>query len=122
MSNERRDKDYLSDILEAMHRVVSYVEGMSYEGFMQDTRTQDAVVRNIEIIGEAAKHLTSSLKQRLPEIPWREISGMRDKLIHHYFGINYDVVWIVATKEIPQLMPRLAEVFDSLTGDQPPLR
>lgn len=117
MSSERRDNDYLSDVLEAMSRVLRYVEGMSFEDFMQDIRTQDAVVRNIEIIGEATKHLSISCRRRFPQIPWKEMAGMRDKLIHHYFGVNYDVVWTVATEEIPQLVPIIAEALESLGGN-----
>jgi len=84
---------------------------MSQEEFLEDTRTQDAVVRNIEVIGEAVKRLSKDLRQAYPDIPWRTMAGMRDKVIHHYFGVNYDVVWKVATEDIPGLLPRLKEIL-----------
>lgn len=103
MSRKRSDKDYLADIQEAIERVQQYTEGYSFERFVDDRKTQDAVVRNLEIIGEAAKAISSTLKERYPEIPWKSMAGLRDRLIHHYFGINYEIVWQVVTEELPKL-------------------
>ena len=114
MSNKRRDADYLGDVLEAMQRIQVYTEGLSRAQFMQDRRTQDAVVRNIEVIGEAVKKLSTSLRKKHPVIPWKEMAGMRDKVIHHYFGINYDTVWTVASEEIPQLASKIAAILKTL--------
>ncbi|MFQ5852863.1 MAG: DUF86 domain-containing protein [Candidatus Binatia bacterium] len=116
MSSKRRDPDYFSDILEAMQRIISYTGGLSYEQFMEDRRTQDAVVRNIEVIGEAVKRLSSSLKKQHPTIPWKDMAGMRDKVIHDYFGINYDIVWTVTSEEIPKLVPSVTSVLEKLRG------
>ncbi len=114
MSNDRRDKDYLGDAVEAMDRICRYTHGLSYEQFMQDTLRQDAVLRNLEVIGEAVKRISPELRRAHPEIPWREMARMRDKLIHHYFGVNYDVVWSVTTQQIPDLKLRLSEVLASI--------
>jgi uncharacterized protein with HEPN domain len=114
MSSKRRDPDYVSDILEAMQRIIAYMDGLSYEQFMEDRRTQDAVVRNIEVIGEAVKRLSAPLKKQHPAMPWKDMASMRDKVIHHYFGINYDVVWTVASKEIPKLLPRIGSLLEKL--------
>lgn len=116
MSSKRRDPDYVSDLREAMQRITAYTGGLSYQQFMEDSRTQDAVVRNIEVIGEAVKRLSSSLKKQHPAIPWKDMAGMRDKVIHHYFGINYDIVWTVASEEIPKLLPSIASVLEQLRG------
>ncbi len=89
---KRRDQDYLSDIREAIQRIAAYTAGLDYEQFMQDNKTQDAVVRNLEIIGEATKNLSSRLRRVYAQIPWKTLAGMRDKMIHHYFGINYEIV------------------------------
>jgi uncharacterized protein with HEPN domain len=91
MSN-RTDRDFLSDIQEAIHRIATYVAGMSYETFVADIKTQDAVVRNLEIIGEATKNLSEQLLRKYPDIPWKSMAGVRDRLIHHYFGVNLDIV------------------------------
>jgi uncharacterized protein with HEPN domain len=102
MSN-RTDRDFLSDIREAIHRIATYVAGMSYETFIADVKTQDAVIRNLEIIGEATKNLSKQLLIKYPDIPWKSMSGVRDRLIHHYFGVNLDIVWQIATTELPQV-------------------
>ena len=114
MSGKRRGPDYFSDILEAMQRVNSYTGGLSYEQFMEDKRTQDAVVRNIEVISEAVKRLSSSLKKQHPAIPWKDMAGMGDRVIHDSFGINHDIVWTVVSEEIPKLLLSVAGVLKKL--------
>ena len=84
--SRRGDREFLRDILEACRRIISYTENMSYDEFLKDIKTQDAVLRNIEIIGEAVKNLSNIFKAENPEIEWRKIAGMRDRLIHFYFG------------------------------------
>lgn len=91
--SKRTDSDYLLHITEAISRIVSYTEGMTYEEFLQDTKTHDAVIRNIEIIGEASKNISENTKVSYDEVPWKSMAGMRDKLIHHYFGVNFNIVW-----------------------------
>lgn len=108
---KRRDREYLGDIREAMQRITAYTAGLSYEQFMNDSKTQDAVVRNLEVIGEATKNLSSHLRKAHPNIPWKGMAGMRDKVIHHYFGINYDIVWTVAKQEVPGLLPQIEDIL-----------
>ena len=92
MSN-RGNPARLADIGEAIDRIVAYVGAMSYEEFVLDIKTQDAVIRNIEIIGEAAKSVSEQLRAASPQVPWRSLAGMRDRLLHQYFGVNLDIVW-----------------------------
>ena len=103
----RRDTDYLFDIQEAIRRIAEYAGEFSYEQFRKDTRTQDAVIRNLEIIGEAAKGLSASFRKKYSDIPWKQMAAMRDRLIHHYFGINLDVVWGVVTEELPAVAEQI---------------
>lgn len=111
MCAQRRDSDYLEDIQEAMQRIISYASDLSsFEEFTRDTKTQDAVIRNLEIIGEATKKLSDSVKQAHPQVPWREMAGMRDKMIHDYFGINYDIVWKVASDQVPKILQEIQRV------------
>ncbi|MEI8205946.1 MAG: DUF86 domain-containing protein [Kiritimatiellales bacterium] len=83
---------------------------MSYDAFLKDKRTQDAVVRNIEILGEATKNISAAFRAQHSDIPWKNIAGMRDKLIHDYFGVNFDVVWSVVQTDLPPLILQLKAV------------
>jgi len=114
MSEERRDRDYLSDLLEAMQRIVEYTSAVTRAGFLREAKTQDAVVRNLEVIGEAAKHLSPEIRDAHPGVPWRKMAGMRDRLIHGYFGVSFDIVWTVARKEIPDLLPDVTRIVCGL--------
>jgi len=106
-----RDQDFLSDIWEAIQRILAYTESMDYEQFIKDGKTQDAVVRNLEVIGEATKNLSSHLRKTYPKIPWKDLAGARDKMIHHYFGINYEIVWTIAKEELPALLLKIEDVL-----------
>jgi uncharacterized protein with HEPN domain len=102
--SERTDADLLEDIREAARRIRAYLGDLSSEQFIEDLKTQDAVIRNLEIIGEAVKNLSDELRVEHAAIPWKNIAGMRDRLIHHYFGVNLDVVWQVASVELPEVV------------------
>jgi len=105
--------DYIEDVIEAMNDAMSFVEGMEYDDFLKDRKTVYAVIRAIEIIGEAVKKIPELVKNRYPQIPWREMAGMRDKLIHEYFGVNLRAVWDTVKQDIPSLKPS----FDKILKD-----
>lgn len=83
---------------------------MSYGRFLKDTKTQDAVVRNLEIIGEAAKSISTDFKKEHKDIDWKGMAGMRDRLIHHYFGVNLDIVWSVVKEKLPELQAQTGRI------------
>jgi len=116
MSKKRRDRDYLDDIIEAIELVVAYSKGLTYKSFLEDRKTQDAVVRNLEVIGEASKKISKKLKETYPDVPWKQMAGLRDKLIHFYFGIDYAVVWNVTKKELPKVVKELRVIIKNETG------
>ncbi len=109
--SKREDIDLIKDIQEAIRRINSYIKMMSQDDFFEDTKTQDAVVRNLEVAGEAVKNLSEDLKEKYPQIQWKEFAGLRDKLIHHYFGVNYDIVWHVVKNELPDIVYQLNEII-----------
>ena len=107
-------KIFLHHILESMMEIENHIRDISEEVFSRDVKTQDAVVRRIEIIGEATKNLPTSFKEEHPEVELREIAGMRDKLIHHYFGIKMDAVWKTSKEDIPKLKKQITKILGSL--------
>jgi len=107
-------KVFIYHILESMEQIENHIKGISEEQFSRDTKTQDAVVRRIEIIGEASKNPPMDFRKKYPEVEWREIAGMRDKLIHHYFGVKMDIVWEVCKKDLPKLKKQVTKISETL--------
>jgi len=113
----KRDyRDYIQDILDSVNDIENFIEGMSFEEFMRDKKTINAVVRSVEVIGEAVKKIPKTLRDKYPDIPWKKMAGMRDKLVHEYFGIDIEIMWKVAKDEIPSLKPSIQNILKSLGG------
>jgi uncharacterized protein with HEPN domain len=109
--SERVDGDLLRDIQESVRRITTYTAGMTYYRFLDDIKTQDAVIRNLEIIGESTKRLSTGLRGKYPDVPWKGMAGIRDRLIHHYFGVNLDIVWDIVTSELPSLESQVEAIL-----------
>jgi uncharacterized protein with HEPN domain len=107
---DREIQDYINDLTEACEDILSFTKGMSYSDFAGDKRTVNAVIRSLEVIGEATKNLPISFRNKYPNIPWKQMAGMRDKLIHEYFGIDKQMVWQAIERHIPYILPLLKEI------------
>ncbi|MCS7164255.1 MAG: DUF86 domain-containing protein [Thermodesulfovibrio sp.] len=106
---------YIKDIIEYMERAQKYLENLNFEEFLSDNKTCDAVIRCIEVIGEAAKKIPDELRKKYTSIPWRDIAGMRDRLIHGYFTVDLEAVWLVVKEDIPKLKPEILKVLEELS-------
>jgi len=108
---------YIDDILEALQKIEKYTEELNFDAFSQDNKTIDAAIRNFEIIGEATKKIPEEIKKKYPQVPWKTMAGMRDKLIHEYFGVNLKVLWRTIKEDLSSLKPLIEEVLRKLNKE-----
>ena len=104
---------YLDDILEAASRIQSYTSGLTHAQFSADLKTLDAVVRNLEIIGEAIKKIPDEIRTKSPDVEWEKIAGLRDILIHEYFGIDTEIIWDVTQNKLPSLAGQIKKILNA---------
>jgi len=108
---ERAYWDYVRDIAESIQAAQEFVRGYTFEDFRKDRKTIYAVIRAVEVIGEAAKKITEPIRSKYPDIPWRDMAGMRDKLIHAYFGVDLEVLWKTIQQDLPALKVMISEML-----------
>ena len=111
---KREYRDYLHDILDAVNDIESFVEGMSFDQFEKDRKTMNAVVRSIEIIGEAAKNIPVDMREGYGNLPWKKMTAMRDKVIHAYFGVNTKTLWSTVKNDLPPLRQLVQKMLNDL--------
>ena len=109
---KKEDFVYLKHILDAIYLIEEYASEINLDNFLKTRLVQDAIIRQIEIIGEATKRLSDDTKSKYAEIPWKDMAGMRDKLIHNYFGVDIDAVWKTTTKDIPLLKIQIKNIIE----------
>ena len=105
-------KVYLNDILTSISKIERYMDNLSFQEFTQDGMRVDAVVRNLEVIGEAAKHVPKEIRRKYPLVEWRKVSGLRDILIHEYFGVDLDILWDIAKNKLPTLKKGMERILE----------
>lgn len=109
--SKREYQLYIQDIFDSIEKIETYITGVSFEKFEKDDKTIDAVVRNIEIIGEAARNIPKELADKAPEIPWRRMSDTRNRVLHEYFGVNLEILWQTITEDLPPLKEQIKHLL-----------
>lgn len=114
MKQPHDPRDSLEDIRQAAQKALNFVQGMAYEDFLADDKTVFAVVRALEVVGEATKRIPREIRDLDSRVPWRSMAGIRDKLIHDYMTVNLEVVWRTVTEDLPPLLPMIQRVLDRI--------
>jgi len=110
---KRGDREFVLDMYSACKRILRYVEDVDYDEFLKTEEKQDAVIRNVEILGEASKNVSKEFREKYPEVEWEIIAKTRDKTIHFYFGVDLDIIWKIATRDVPLLTEKLQRIIKS---------
>ncbi len=105
---------YLKDILDCIDRIEEFTRGMDFDKFVEDDKTSSAVIRKIEIIGEAAKNVPETIRHTYKDVPWMDMARMRDKIIHFYFGVDHEIVWRVAKERLPEIRPQIERILKEM--------
>ena len=111
---QREWRLYVTDMIEFAEKVQSYTDGMDQTAFIADSRTYDAVLRNLELVGEAATHIPNAVREAYREVPWRTIVGARNRIVHGYLGIDVDLIWDIIQRDIPVLLPVLKKMAGTM--------
>lgn len=119
MSERRRWDLYVHDMLEACERVTAYTAGMDQADFLSDRRTYDATLRNLELVGEAATRIPAAVRDAHADVPWRDVIGTRNRIIHGYLGIDDDLIWGIVCQSVPELTPLLRVLLEEADGAGP---
>lgn len=109
---KREYKLFIKDIMESIERIEEFVRGMNFDEFVQDDKTASAVVWKIEIIGEATKNVPKHIRHKYKDVPWRDMAKIRDKIIHFYFGVDYEIVWKVIKEKLPGIKPIIGKILE----------
>lgn len=111
---KRSNKLFIEDILESIDKIEQYIQGLSYDDFVEKQMVVDAVIRNLEIIGEASKNIPDGIKKKYTSIPWKRMVGLRNIIAHGYFGIDPSIIWEIITKNLPETKPLIVEMYNNL--------
>jgi len=114
IKNNRHWEDYIDDIADAIESIEEFIAGLEYEEFVRDKKTNFAVIRSLEVIGEATKNIPDSIRDKYSHVSWKDMAGTRDKIIHHYFGVDLKVVWKTITEDIPPLKAMIRDILNDI--------